>query len=96
MPGETRRLGTTDRNGDVELVWIRRQQLQLDLWQTMELTLAGQAVLGPGLPDWTTARAVLSGAAPYVPAAVPEPAPELLPANERRRTSSSEIGRAHV
>ena len=55
----------------------------------MELTLAGQAVLGPGLPDWTTARAVLSGAAPYVPAAVPEPAPELLPANERRRTSSS-------
>ena len=55
----------------------------------MELTLAGQAVLGPGLPGWPAARAVLCGAAHYEFAAVPEPAPELLPANERRRASSS-------
>jgi hypothetical protein len=54
----------------------------------MELTLAGQAVLGPGLPDWACARAVLSGAAQYEAASVPEPAPELLPANERRRASA--------
>jgi hypothetical protein len=55
----------------------------------MELTLAGQAVLGPGLPDWPAARAVLCGAARYEVALAPEPAPELLPANERRRASSS-------
>jgi beta-ketoacyl synthase-like protein len=55
----------------------------------MELTLAGQAVLGPGLPDWTTARAILCGAARYAAESVPEPAPELLPPNERRRASCS-------
>ena len=55
----------------------------------MELTLAGQAVLGPGLPDWRTARAVLSGTACYEATTVSEPAPELLPPNERRRASSS-------
>ena len=55
----------------------------------MELTLAGQAVLGPGLPDWATARAVLSGAERYAAGNVPEPAPELLPPNERRRASCS-------
>ena len=55
----------------------------------MELTLAGQAVLGPGLPDWSAARTVLCGAARYDGTAVHDPAPELLPANERRRASSS-------
>lgn len=55
----------------------------------MEVALASQAVLGPGLPDWATARAVLSGAERYVAGPVAEPAPELLPANERRRASSS-------
>ena len=55
----------------------------------IEACVTGQAVLGPGLPDWTTARAVLSGATPYVCAPAPEPAPVLLPANEQRRTSAS-------
>jgi beta-ketoacyl synthase-like protein len=55
----------------------------------VELTLAGQAVLGPGLPDWTTARAVLCGGARYAAGNVPQPAPELLPPNERRRASCS-------
>ena len=55
----------------------------------MELSLAGQAVLGPGLPGWPAARAVLCGAARYEDQGVPEPMPELLPANERRRASSS-------
>ena len=55
----------------------------------MRVQLAAQGVLGPGLPDWTVARAVLAGAAPYVPAPAPEPAPALLPATERRRASAS-------
>jgi len=55
----------------------------------MTVRILGQAVLGPGLPDWETAREVLSGAAAYVPAPPPEPAPALLPPNERRRASAS-------
>ena len=55
----------------------------------MRVLLAAQGVLGPGLPDWTVARAVLAGAAPYEPAPAPEPAPALLPATERRRASAS-------
>jgi hypothetical protein len=55
----------------------------------MHVTLAAPGVLGPGLPGWSEARAVLSGAAPYVPAPAPEPAPALLPATERRRASAS-------
>lgn len=55
----------------------------------MRVLLAAQGILGPGLPDWTVARAVLSGTAPYVPAPAPDPAPALLPATERRRTSAS-------
>jgi hypothetical protein len=47
--------------------------------------LAGLALLGPGLPDWALARAVLAGAQPYVYAATTVPAPALLPSNERRR-----------
>ncbi len=55
----------------------------------MRVQLAAQGVLGPGLPDWTVARAVLAGTAPYAPAPAPEPAPGLLPATERRRASAS-------
>lgn len=55
----------------------------------IETHIEAQAVLGPGLPDWTTARAVLSGEAAYAYAPAPDPAPALLPANERRRASAS-------
>lgn len=55
----------------------------------MQVCLASQAILGPGFADWSTARAVLEGGARYAPGAVPEPAPALLPATERRRASAS-------
>jgi len=50
--------------------------------------LAGAGVLGPGLPDWHTARDVLLGRSAYAEARDPEPQPALLPANERRRVSA--------
>lgn len=55
----------------------------------IEVRIAGVGVLGPGLPDWPTTRAVLSGEAPYVAQPVRDPSPALLPANERRRASVS-------
>jgi hypothetical protein len=55
----------------------------------MQVCLAGQAVLAPGLADWSAARAVLQGSAPYVPGPAPDPAPTLLPATERRRALAS-------
>jgi hypothetical protein len=42
-------------------------------------------VRGPGLPDWPTTEAVLAGRAAYAFAETPLPAPEALPATERRR-----------
>ncbi len=47
------------------------------------------AVLGPGLPDWDSARATLRGEQPFVPEVVKLPAPELLPASERRRAGAA-------
>jgi hypothetical protein len=44
------------------------------------------ALLGPGLPDWAHARAVLRGERPYVHAPTTAPVPALLPPNERRRS----------
>jgi hypothetical protein len=46
-------------------------------------------VLGPGLQDWATASAVLSGRARHVMEPIPDPSPALLPANERRRASAT-------
>ena len=45
------------------------------------------AVLGPGLPDWATARSVLRGEQPWQPAAATISLPPILPPAERRRTS---------
>lgn len=47
--------------------------------------LESVGMLAPGLPDWPTARGVLSGAAPFNPDLAPRPDPRLLPQNERRR-----------
>jgi hypothetical protein len=55
----------------------------------IEVGLAGQAVIGPGLADWNAARDVLRGAAPYVGGPATEPAPGLLPPTERRRASAA-------
>jgi len=49
--------------------------------------LASAGVLGPGLPDWNTARDILRGGVPWTDAPDPQPVPALLPANERRRAS---------
>jgi hypothetical protein len=54
----------------------------------IDVCLTGQAVLGPGLADWNSARDVLRGATPYVRGPAPEPAPGLLPPTERRRASA--------
>jgi hypothetical protein len=45
----------------------------------------GVGVAAPGLPDWASAQAVLRGEVPYTPAATIVPAPQRLPATERRR-----------
>ncbi|WP_018873680.1 beta-ketoacyl synthase chain length factor [Thioalkalivibrio sp. ALJ16] len=46
-------------------------------------------LLGPGLEDFASARAVLAGDAVLTPDAVRAPPPGLLPANERRRTTAT-------
>jgi hypothetical protein len=51
----------------------------------METRLLGCAVRGPGLPDWPTAAAILSGRTRHVAQPSVEPAPSMLPPNERRR-----------
>ena len=53
----------------------------------MKCAIAGIGLLGPGLPGWHAARAVLAGEAPWEPAPVALPPPAALPATERRRTS---------
>ena len=49
--------------------------------------IEGIGLIGPGLDGWTTSRAVLAGEALYQPQKTILPAPELLPAAERRRSS---------
>jgi len=51
--------------------------------------LASAGVLGPGLPDWKATREMLRGAASCADQPDPEPAPALLPPNERRRCSAT-------
>jgi hypothetical protein len=57
----------------------------------MDCTVLGIGVVGPGLPDWPAARAVLRGERAYAAAAADEaqtaPAPALLPLAERRRAT---------
>lgn len=49
--------------------------------------IAGVSVLGPGLAGWEASRAILAGETPWQEAPFAPPAPSLLPATERRRTS---------
>lgn len=53
---------------------------------TLAAAIEGLAVLGPGLPDWPAASAVLCGEQPHAAARTPVPVPGLLPPNERRRS----------
>lgn len=52
---------------------------------TLSATIRAASLWGPGLEGWTASRPILAGAAPYVTAVSPPPAPALLPAAERRR-----------
>ena len=49
----------------------------------------GVGLVGPGLTGWEAARAILAGQAPYSHEATRIPAPEALPAVERRRAGKS-------
>jgi hypothetical protein len=51
----------------------------------LAIAIEGIGLLGPGLPNWPAAAAVLAGRAPYEPARTLLPAPEVLPPAERRR-----------
>lgn len=53
----------------------------------MQATIMGLGLAGPGLNDWAQARAVLAQQASWQPGALQVPSPQLLPANERRRTT---------
>lgn len=52
----------------------------------MRVFVESVGLLGPGLSGWATARPVLLGTQPYVSTEVSLPAPDKLPAAERRRT----------
>jgi hypothetical protein len=49
------------------------------------LAVCGVGLLAPGLAGWDAARRVLAGEQPYRYEALPEPKPDALPPNERRR-----------
>jgi hypothetical protein len=51
--------------------------------------LQGIGLIGPGLPDWRSGARALAGKEDYSPRATVVPAPEGLPAAERRRTGNT-------
>jgi Beta-ketoacyl synthase, N-terminal domain len=53
----------------------------------LQAFITGIGLIGPGLPDWTAAAAVLRGEQAHAPAPTVLPVPELLPGAERRRAS---------
>jgi hypothetical protein len=53
----------------------------------MNVFVAGIGVRGPGLDGWVASAPILRGAEPWTPTAAVLPAPTMLAANERRRTS---------
>ena len=53
---------------------------------TLTAYVSGIGLLGPGLPDWETATAILRGARDYTPGGTVLQTPAILPAAERRRT----------
>ncbi len=55
---------------------------------TLTVGITGIGVLGPGLPDWLTGQAALRDANAWQHAATVVPAPNRLPATERRRAGN--------
>lgn len=51
--------------------------------------VGGVGLLGPGLADWASGAGVLAGLAPYHAGATALPAPQALPAAERRRVGAT-------
>jgi beta-ketoacyl synthase-like protein len=51
--------------------------------------LGSLGVIGPGIPDWCTARAILRGERAYEAGPLVQPNAVMLPANERRRAAAS-------
>lgn len=52
---------------------------------TLSAYIEGIGLLGPGLSNWSTSQAMLSGQQPYLPQKTVLPSPAILPAAERRR-----------
>lgn len=57
--------------------------------RALDACVLGIGVLGPGLADWASAAAVLSGQQAYLAARTELPAPQSLPPAERRRATAS-------
>ena len=55
---------------------------------TVEVSVAGVGLLGPGLADWSSGAALLRSPAAWQPAATVVPAPARLPPTERRRAGT--------
>ncbi len=53
----------------------------------LRAVIRGIGVIGPGLEGWADTSAILRGERPYEPAPLPPLKPDLLPPNERRRTT---------
>ncbi len=56
---------------------------------TLTVHLQGIGVYGPGLTGWAQTAGVLAGHSAYAPAPIQLPAPEALPAAERRRAGTT-------
>ena len=56
--------------------------------QTLTAYIEGIGLLGPGLTDWVTSQAILSGQQPYQTAKTILPPPAILPSAERRRSGA--------
>ena len=54
----------------------------------LQVHITGIGLLGPGLADWATGRALLADPAAWQAAATVVPAPQRLPATERRRAGT--------
>ena len=62
--------------------------MSLSSHPALQVHITGIGLLGPGLADWATGRALLADPAAWQAAATVVPAPQRLPATERRRAGT--------
>lgn len=55
----------------------------------MQVFLQSVGILGPGLNGWISSRPILAGVDTYRMTPTPKPVPDILPATERRRSSTA-------